>query len=88
MNRLANSARVNKQNSLRGLGSNAVTQFTVDSLNKLNNKEMKSMSESFNNVLSAVASSPVANTRTATAKSIRGNSIHQPSFQDGFFIFR
>lgn len=46
------------------------------------------MSESFNNVLSAVASSPVANTRTATAKSIRGNSIHQPSFQDGFFIFR
>lgn len=79
MNRLANtikSTRANTQNALGGLGANTVTQFTVDSLNKLNNKEMKSMSESFNNVLSAVASSPVANTRTATAKSIRGNSTN------------
>lgn len=81
MNRLAKtitSTRANTQKLALGVigESNAVAQFTVDPLNKFKEKEMKLMTGLDNNLLSAVASSPVANTRTATAKSIRGNSIN------------
>lgn len=81
MNRLANtitSTRANTQKLALGVigESNAVAQFTVDPLNKFKEEEMKSMTGLNNNLFSAVASSPVGNTRTATAKSIRGNSIN------------
>ena len=81
MNRLANTikrTRTNTQKSALGVigESNAVAQFTVDPFNKSKEEEMKLMTGLDNNLFSAVASSPVGNTRTATAKSIRGNSIN------------
>ena len=60
--------------------------FTVDKSNHLNNKGMSIITDNYKRLISATkpSSSPLINKQSGFVS--QGNSIHQPSFQDGFYF--
>lgn len=58
-------------------------KFVIDPVNALTRKGLHDMKNGFNNSITHIAATSSNNNLKAA---VQGNSIHQPSFQDGFYF--